>query len=702
MFALAPIFIATSALLTNCADVARTVFARRTGADFRITGAVHLAENNGDYSLLVADASGGAQVFSIRHQPDWQTIQNGDTLCISGTIVRTERDLGSVVAARCRSFHVIRHEPPPAPVSVSATQLASGRFDCRDVRTAGEIVEVFRDEIDLRYVYASLNCDGIAVYMTIRADEADEKRLRAQRGAHVEVTGLVTPGAANARRALVRTLSCTGLADIRTITPAPADPFAVPGVDPVLAVASDLSHTTGRRRIVGTVTAVFGSRRLLLLTDAGLTHNVRLANVPLPDCGDRIEAAGLPETDFYRINLADAEWRMAPGASAVLPPPTAVSPAKLLTDGQGRAQINPWLHGRPVRIEGVVIDKPVVGSAQKIVTLKDGDATLPIDITSAPDVLAQFSVGSRLAVTGICIVETEIGRTFAAFPHASGILLAPRTARDITVLAYPPWWTPGKFLILLAILVALLVLIFIRNRVLKAVIARKSQQLAQGKAAKIASEQRTAERTNLAVELHDSLSQNLSGVACQVAAARDAIALGQKETRSRLDAASQMLLSCRTELRRCLMDLRSDALEETDFPSAIRKVLAPIAPNIETAITFDVPRTGLKDTEAHAVLCIIRELVSNAIRHGRARHVDIGGSLEKATLRFSVRDDGAGFDPDDPSGPAEGHFGLEGVRARVKRLSGTFDIRSAPGEGTCATVTIRLTPPPGTNGKDRP
>ena len=240
MFALVPIFIAVSALLTNCADVARTVFARRTGADFRITGAVHLSENHGDYSLLVADASGGAQVFSIRHQPDWQTIQNGDTLCISGTIVRTERNLGSVVAARCRSFHIIRHEPPPAPVSVSATQLASGRFDCRNVRTVGEIVEVFRDEIDLRYGYASLNCDGIAVYMTIRADEADEKRLRAQRGAHVEVTGLVTPGTANARRALVRTLSCTGLADIRTITPAPADPFAVPDVDPVLAVASEL------------------------------------------------------------------------------------------------------------------------------------------------------------------------------------------------------------------------------------------------------------------------------------------------------------------------------------------------------------------------------------------------------------------------------------------------------------------------------
>ena len=698
MIALAPILLATSALLTNCADVARAVFARRTNADFQITGTVHLSENFGDYSLLVADASGGAQVFSIRQQPDWQTIRNGDTLCISGGIVRSERGF---VAARCRRFRILRHEPPPAPIVLSAAQLASGHFDCRTVRLVGQLVEVFRDEIDLRYVYASLDCAGTAVYLTIRADEADEQRLRAQRGAHVEVTGLVTPGAANARRALVRTLACASLTAIRTLTPAPADPFAVPDVDPLLAAMSDLSHTPGRRRLTGTVTAVFGSRRLLLLTDAGLTHNVRLADDPGPTCGDRIEAVGLPETDFYRINLTDAEWRKAPGAPVALPPPTTVTPAELLTDGQGRAQINPWLHGKLVRVEGVVIDKPAVGRVQKIVTLKDGDATLPIDITSALDALTQMSVGYRLAVVGTCIVETESERTFAAFPHASGICLAPRTAEDITVLAYPPWWTPGKLLVLLAILAALLVLIFIRNRVLKAVIARKSQQLAQEKAAKIASEQRTAERTNLAVELHDSLSQNLSGVACQVAAARGAVALGHEATCTHLDAAAHMLLSCRAELRRCLMDLRSDALEEADFASAIRKVLAPVAPGIETTIHFDVSRTDIKDTTAHAVLCIIRELVANAIRHGHARHVEIDGSREQATLRFSVRDDGTGFDHDCAPGPSEGHFGLDGIRARIKRLAGSFDLQSTPGKGTCATVTLVLSSP-GNFGKDSP
>lgn len=353
-----------------------------------------------------------------------------------------------------------------------------------------------------------------------------------------------------------------------------------------------------------------------------------------------------------------------------------------------------WLHGKLIRTEGIVIDQPVVGSAQKIVTLKDGDATLPIDLTSATNALVQISVGCRLAVVGICIVETETGRAFAAFPHTFGILLVPRSTSDITILAYPPWWAPGKFIIILALLAALLVLIFIRNRVLKSIIAHKSQQLAQEKAATIASEQRIAERTNLAVELHDSLSQNLSGVACQVAAARGAVALGQEAAYGHLDAAAHMLLSCRTELRRCLTDLRSDALEETDFTSAIRKVLAPVASNAETALQFDVPRAALKDTEAHAVLCIIRELVANAIRHGHARHVRIDGSLEQSTIRFSVRDDGCGFAPDRSPGPSEGHFGLEGVRARVKRLSGTFDLRSAPGEGTCATVTLVLTTPP--------
>ena len=201
------------------------------------------------------------------------------------------------------------------------------------------------------------------------------------------------------------------------------------------------------------------------------------------------------------------------------------------------------------------------------------------------------------------------------------------------------------------------------------------------------------ERTHLAVELHDTLSQNLSGVACQIAATKGTLPDGADETARYLETAERMLLSCRTELRRCLWDLRGDTLEETDFTEAIRKTLAPVAIGVETIIRFNVPRSRLSDTTAHAVLCIIRELVANAIRHGKAKTIRVAGEFHEGALSFSVRDDGRGFDPERCEGPTEGHFGLEGIHERIKHLGGTFAITSEIGKGTRAEVTLTTIQP---------
>ena len=201
---------------------------------------------------------------------------------------------------------------------------------------------------------------------------------------------------------------------------------------------------------------------------------------------------------------------------------------------------------------------------------------------------------------------------------------------------------------------------------------------------------RAEERTHLAVELHDSLSQNLSGVACQIAATKGTLPAGADETARYLSTAERMLLSCRTELRRCLWDLRENALEEKDFAEAIRKTLAPVVDRSGISVQFNVPRTRLDDTTAHAILCIVRELVTNAVRHGKAQNVRICGGLQDGQLSFSVSDDGSGFEPDSAAGANEGHFGLEGIHERVKRLNGTFTIISGSGKGCRARVKLKV------------
>ena len=80
--------------------------------------------------------------------------------------------------------------------------------------------------------------------------------------------------------------------------------------------------------------------------------------------------------------------------------------------------------------------------------------------------------------------------------------------------------------------------------------------------------------------------------------------------------------------------------------------------------------------------------MSNAVRHGKASHIRIAGELREDGLRFSVRDDGCGFDPLHCTRPEAGHFGLKGIRERLCQSNGNLTIESTPGKGTRAIVTL--------------
>ena len=426
-------------------------------------------------------------------------------------------------------------------------------------------------------------------------------------------------------------------------------------------------------------------------SDDGAIHDVHLLAAPCPSYGTRIEAVGIPEADYYQIDLRDANWRNAPGEARPADKPIDVTFEQLLTNGMGNEQINMYFHGKVIRTSGTIIDLPARESGRDFAILKDKGRTILLDISSAKQILDEVAVGYHVEVTGVCTVNREP----SALPHlhfqrVNGITVAVRDPKDVVVVSRPPWWTPMRLMFVVAALLLGIVVIFIWNRLLQRVIDRKGRLLLQEHAAHIKAALRVDERTRLAVELHDSLSQNLSGVACQIAATKGTLPEGADDTARHLSTAERMLLSCRTELRRCLWDLREDALAEKDFSEAVRKTLAPVAAETTVHVNFAVPRGRMDETTAHAILCIIRELVSNAVRHGGARNVHVKGEMRNRDLSLSVSDDGRGFDPSATPGAAEGHFGIEGVRERIKRLNGSFSIASEPGKGCEATATIPL------------
>ena len=91
---------------------------------------------------------------------------------------------------------------------------------------------------------------------------------------------------------------------------------------------------------------------------------------------------------------------------------------------------------------------------------------------------------------------------------------------------------------------------------------------------------------------------------------------------------------------------------------------------------------------AHTLLRVIRELVINAIRHGKATHIKVAGCRDGGGILCSVQDDGSGFDPLSAPGVTQGHFGLQGVRERIAEIKGSVTIDSHPGAGAKVTITI--------------
>ena len=123
---------------------------------------------------------------------------------------------------------------------------------------------------------------------------------------------------------------------------------------------------------------------------------------------------------------------------------------------------------------------------------------------------------------------------------------------------------------------------------------------------------------------------------------------------------------------------------------AIRKSLVKDVRDEELTVRFNVPREMFSDNTAHSIVRTIRELSVNAMRHGGAKHIAIAGSIDGDLLRFSVKDDGCGFDPANAPGVAEGHFGLQGIRERLAPLGGMLEIDSISGKGTKAKITFKL------------
>ncbi len=580
--------------------------------------------------------------------------------------------------------------PDSEPVAITAADMFSGRYDYQFVRITGTIQDLFHDDNNSLFRFFIIFSGNETIFAPSRTISESDAALESLIGAEVSVAGTcdVPSAVARGRLRLRRNLYIWDLKDITILKPAPETPFDVPLLDDLSDASPSEVPRLGRRRFVGRVLAVWDGLKTLLEGPDGRLVRIEPKKGPPPVPGDFIEAVGLPESDIYRINLTRAVWRKALPFPVEAPVATNVAARTILTDPRGQPGIKPEFHGRLIRLRGIVRSLPIRESPRFF--LQDGSDIVPVDTTSAPEIAAKIKIGATIAVDGICVTEVEPWRPGAVFPRTNGFILAPRPGDALEILASPPWWTPARLLGVIGALTLLLVAVLIWNRSLRILAERRGKTLLREQLGRLKNQLKIGERTRLAVELHDSISQSLAGASFQIKAARNLAAEDPVAADGHLRLAARTLLFCRNELRNCIWELRSQTLEATRMDDAIRQTLQPHIGSAQLNVRFNVHRRRLSDDTAHALLRIIRELASNAVRHGHATRIQIAGCLEGGKIFFSVTDDGCGFDPGHCPGVNEGHFGLQGVRERVASQDGSLTIESRPGAGTRVAVSLAV------------
>ncbi|MBI5673145.1 MAG: PAS domain S-box protein, partial [Nitrospirae bacterium] len=200
------------------------------------------------------------------------------------------------------------------------------------------------------------------------------------------------------------------------------------------------------------------------------------------------------------------------------------------------------------------------------------------------------------------------------------------------------------------------------------------------------------ERERISQDLHDGILQSLYAVglgleACKplIRKRRDPVA---KKFMATLDHAIRQLNQVMTEVRNFIAGLESQVLQGGDFSTALRTMVETmsISSSARCRIRIDDEAARRLSTEqALHIINIVREGVSNALRHSRAKQITVSLRDLIRSDRLAVTDDGIGFSTRSVQGV--GH-GLVNMAARAQKVRGLFAIQSKPDKGTRISLDL--------------
>lgn len=272
------------------------------------------------------------------------------------------------------------------------------------------------------------------------------------------------------------------------------------------------------------------------------------------------------------------------------------------------------------------------------------------------------------------------------------------TGVSLPVIVRPPVWETGWFRGVVVLTLAMLTTLGFRWRLrtireqkadLEKQVANRTSELQhqieqreraeQALAEKAAQEAVTIERTRLARDLHDAVTQTLFSASLIAEVLPDIWKMSQAEGRKRLDELQQLTRGALAEMRTLLLELRPSALTEIPFPDLLRQLCEALIGRARLPIQLSVQgMRKLPPDQQIGLYRITQEALNNIIKHARATQAYVTLNLDEKVCLFIV-DNGCGFDPMTVS---PDHLGLKIMCERAEAIGAELSVYSEPGEGT--------------------
>ncbi len=195
------------------------------------------------------------------------------------------------------------------------------------------------------------------------------------------------------------------------------------------------------------------------------------------------------------------------------------------------------------------------------------------------------------------------------------------------------------------------------------------------------------ERHRIARELHDSVSQQLFAATMMLSALNEGVSdLDIPEVvEKQIQMIVNIINTSQSEMRALLLHLRPINLESKSLKQGIEMLLNELQTKINIELIWHVEDIQLPSSVEDNLFRIVQELLSNTLRHAKAKSLEVYLKKIDKTVLLRVVDDGQGFDM---SNSKVGSYGLNNIKERVDGMGGTSRIVSFIGQGTSIEIKI--------------